>query len=247
MAVDVTARFYVLRGQRPPSIHEAIHGPLWELYRSSSSVWDQIKSKQSIDSQEDIEEIEDEWKTREGELNESEREIGKTIVSILFEELRDLLTKHQQKAIAQLQREINMKKYFEPDLGRLVVQAQRAALKNSPKIVFSKSSVEPTPELEREAEILLATYQSDQDQVFEVRKKIQETSALLSVLSSKAVEQQEIAASIFDVATESVGHVDSAEDQLKKAIKNNDSFKVYLVVYLWILTGIMWFLHLVKS
>ena len=231
----MTSRFYALRNQRPPA---TLAHQLSGKYLEAQKILVKIRTTESIDVQEDIESLQSDWPS----INESEKEIGKVVVEILEEELRQVLTKHQTRAVVQLQREINMKRFFEPE--RLITPTNILRKDRDEYVRANDDNViNGTHAWEEETETLLAQYQSDENQVIEVRKKIQETSALLSVLSAKAVEQQEMAGSILDCAIDSVGAVDRADDQLKKAIRHNDSFKKYLLWFFWILTVVLWVLH----
>ena len=233
MVIDLTPKFYALSGLSS-GLESIKRGQTSRLYQEGSRILDSIRRQQSIECQEDIEHLEEMWKSN-NELNDSEKRIGETIVQVLFEELRNVLTREQERAINQLERAMNKRRFFEPDVARI------PRMNENVKQVVPLEVVE---EYDREADVLLVQFESNEDQVTEVRKKIFETSSLLSVLSSKAIEQQEVAYSVLETATESVGYVDRAEDQLKKAIKNNDGYKFYILMYLWILTLSIWLLDL---
>ena len=230
--MDITAKFYALSGLTRQ--RAGVAGVAGGFYAEASAILQAIRTGGggSMDCQEDIESLESKWEFRNG----SEKEISEIVISILVEELRSCLSRQQEKAISQLQREMNKRRYFEPDIARLHVTSD---------VVLPPRVEKVDARMDVEAEVLLVTYQNDQDQVTEVRRKIFETSALLSVLSSKAIEQQEVATTVLETATESVGHVDRAEEQLRKAIRNNDGYKFYILMYLWILTGLVWTLDFI--
>jgi hypothetical protein len=163
-----------------------------------------------------------------------EKEHRKGIVSILYEELRRVVSKHQQSELAKLEREIQIDKYFQPNMLKL----SSLVIKDSPA----------QKNLDSEGQELLSLYQSESSdsQVLDIRRKVQETSALLAVLSSKAAEQAETASAILQVADESVGFVERAESHLKKAVKHNSSYRTYLVFWFMSLSALLWIFHFLK-
>lgn len=246
--VDVTSRFHAFVGHRNSLPFQSDPG---SEYMVTSELADRLLSFQSSSSsqvyaiQEEIERVEP--RLLGGTGSEEEKAHRAAIVSILYDRLRDAVAELQKKEMVKLQREMVIQKHFQPDM------AQVLRVKKPEKLVVINDerpkAVPPSSQSARwnnEAEILLATYQTDTDQVVDLRRKLQETSALLSVLSTKAVEQEELAASVLATAAESIEHVEMAEDQLKRAIKHNDSFRTYVVLWFWCLSLILWLLHWIK-
>jgi t-SNARE complex subunit (syntaxin) len=233
--MDVTGRFYALKGEH---WNNTLAGHSSDLYVVAQKIFSKIKAQESIEVQEEIEELQHRWSEMKPQLNETQQEMGDVIMGVLVEELRRVLTQQQSKAVVQLQRELNMKKFFEPNT---VVFNTRFEKED-----FGVKEVGHNVEWEKEAETLLEQFQQSEDQVIEVRRKIHETSALLSVLSSKAVEQQEIAGNVLDIAVESVEYVDSAEGELRKAIQHNEGYKKFLLWFFWTLTVIIWLLDFIS-
>ena len=241
--MDVTSRFYAFQGGRhvsavsrqPDSAYAASQAILAKLVDGTSTP----STSSVLDVQEEIEQLETSLSS--GGVSDEDKAHRSAIVAILYESLRSLVAQAQARDLGKLQRELVIKKHFQPDVARIPTRVVNPAS-------FSPSGGEESaePALEHEAELLLATYQTDTDQVVEVRRKIQETSALLSVLSTRAVEQDELAGGILATASESIGFVASAEEQLKKAIKHNSSYRLYLVTWFMTLACILWFLHFVK-
>jgi hypothetical protein len=223
--VDVTNRLNVSVVGRRRQVEHGRHFSY--LVRAGDVLVDvRMASADSLEIQQRVEDLESDW--IKVCVNPSESEMVETVVSTLFEEIRRSLVAQQEQSARKLQREMNMTRFFQPDTA---------------KVKRRENERRPNEPLDTETEILLATYQSDLDQVVAVRRKLNETSALLTVLSSRAVEQDEKAVNILDVAQESIGHIDSAESQLKKAIGHNSGFKWILLCYLWTLTTIVWILH----
>lgn len=246
--VDVTARFYSFSGSLSRTAIQTSASATGKAVLEASALLKRIRENDAVavDLQEQVDELDREWHVVPS--NPSVSAFKENVISVLYEEIRNALTREQQRAVTKLQREINIQRFFEPG-GIVVGRADTSSVvrRTDPQIAFSldnrktESTVDPI--LDQEAEILLADYVTDVDQVMDVRRKVQETSALLSVLSSKALEQQEMATSILEVASESIGHIDNAESELKKAIKNNDSYKTYLIMWFWLLTIVLWLLH----
>lgn len=246
--VDVTSRFHAFVGHRNSLPIQS--DPACE-YMVSSELAERLLSLQSSSSsqvyaiQEEIERVEP--RLLSGTGSEEEQAHRAAIVSILYERLRAAVTEIQKKEMVKLQREMVIQKHFQPDMAQVL----RVKQPQKPADIYEERPEDAPPssqsaQWDNEAEILLATYQTDTDQVADVRRKLQETSALLSVLSTKAVEQEKLASSVLATAAESIGHVEMAEDQLKRAIKHNDSFRTYVVLWFWFLSLILWMLHWIK-
>ncbi len=107
-------------------------------------------------------------------------------------------------------------------------------------------SVPRNPLLDREAEMMLLNYQTDSDSVVTVRRKIHETGHLITALSSKAAEQAEMADSILATVTDSVGMVEAAEGQLRKAISGNKNFRFWVVMWFLSTSFFLIFLDFMK-
>ena len=231
--MDLTSRFYSLLGWRRPSGNDE-----YLCERSAYvSVYARLKAKSPVLSsslyelQFEIEKIEQDISLSS---SRDEKEHRKGIVSILYEELRRVVSKHQQSELAKLEREIQIDKYFQPNMLKL----SSLVIKDSPA----------QKNLDSEGQELLSLYQSESSdsQVLDIRRKVQETSALLAVLSSKAAEQAETASAILQVADESVGFVERAESHLKKAVKHNSSYRTYLVFWFMSLSALLWIFHFLK-
>lgn len=230
--MDLTSRFYSLLGWRRPTDD-------FILCEQSAyvSVYARLKAKSPVLSsslyelQFEIEKIEQDISLSS---SRDEKEHRKGIVSILYEELRRVVSKHQQSELAKLEREIQIDKYFQPNMLKL----SSLVIKDSPA----------QKNLDSEGQELLSLYQSESSdsQVLDIRRKVQETSALLAVLSSKAAEQAETASAILQVADESVGFVERAESHLKKAVKHNSSYRTYLVFWFMSLSALLWIFHFLK-
>jgi syntaxin 18 len=244
--VDVTARFFSFSGGLSRSSAPLGPSVTGKALLDAGSLLSRIRENDTtaVDFQEQVDELDREWQVVPS--NPSVSTFKETVISMLYEEIRSALSREQQRAVTKLQREINIQRFFEPVeivVGRPDIQERTPVIKKSMETLGYEKKFESDPVLDQEAEILLADYVTNVDQVMDVRRKVQETSALLSALSSKALEQQEMATSILEVASESIGHIDSAESELKKAIKHNDSYKTYLIMWFWLLTIILWVLH----
>ena len=234
--MDLTSRFYSLLGWRRPTDD-------FFLCEQSAyvSVYARLKAKSPVLSsslyelQFEIEKIEQDISLFS--VSRDEKEHRKGIVCILYEELRRVVSQNQQSELAKLEREIQIEKYFQPNMLKL---------SSSSLIMHRIPSVELS--LDSEGEALLSLYQSESSdsQVLDIRRKVQETSALLAVLSSKAAEQAETASAILQVADESVGFVERAESHLKKAVKHNSSYRTYLVFWFMSLSALLWIFHFLK-
>jgi hypothetical protein len=153
------------------------------------------------------------------------------IVKILYEELSRQVSLLQESELRKLERETVIAKYFQPRISR--AEESRGA------ITMKRDDDE-------ESAVLLARYsEQGTDEILDIRRKLRETSSLLSVLSIKAVEQSEMASSILDLANESVNHVEKAETHLKRAASHNRSYRLYLVTWFMTLSLILWFFHLI--
>jgi hypothetical protein len=234
----VTAKFLALARMSAPV------GVFVDPFPRASAIASELDSASDIwHIQEAIEELETEFGA-EKNLTESETLMRAAIVASLYDRLKLQLQAAQEKEVAKLDREMRIDKYFQPSLAAVAKQSLRAVKRADDNDFAPPAAVQE--DWENEAVELLAIYQTDTDQVQEVRRRVCETSAMLSVLSSKAMEQQELAVSVLGVANESIGYVEGAEEQLNKAQKHNDSYKLYLVVWFWLLSFILWILHFLK-
>ena len=163
-----------------------------------------------------------------------------SMVKILYLLLRERLEIVQSNSMKRNRREMIIEEYFRPPqlLSTRHLQTKGSTANvavNEPKSMADSKS----DQLESEAATLLATYKTDIDQVVNVRRGIQEISTVLSLLSSRASEQDELATSVLGTANDSIGYIDNAEEQLKKAIEHNSGYRFYIVLWFMILGMIL--------
>lgn len=235
--MDVTAKFYALARTAAPAAEV-------DRFSEATAILESI-SAGNWDVQDRIDKLDKHW--LEGQLvSEGERAVRTAIVAVLYEKLKSQVQAMQEREIVKLEREIRIDKYFQPKFVSLGAASKSVYVR--PTVESLVGAVDPVgapveAEWQHEGVELLFEYQRDTDQVAEVRKRVCETGALLSVLSSKALEQQEVANAVLGIATDSVAFVAGAERELNKAAKHNSSYKLYLVVYFWLLSLVLWLLH----
>lgn len=219
--VDVTARFeaFFQCSRIPVDSSPSLLSEAWELFLQLDAV---ASSANVCRTQEQIEALE----------LRAQLPVEQAAVGILFDKLRQRLSDLQTHDMEKLKRELAMEKYFQP--ARAVVRIRQVPQ----DAYFPNLAAQPTssPDLEGEAAMLLATYQTDADQIVSVRRQLQETGALLSLLSAKAVEQEEMVGVTLERANDSIAYVESAEEHLKKAIRHNSSYRFYVVTWFLLLS-----------
>jgi len=236
--MDVTERFYSMLGG---TVSAPVRSISSEDYDESINLFLDMHKKPALyDVQYEIEKIDVKFSASLSKSNNKDmKAFQECVVTVLYEELRRLLAEKQESELRKLQRESIIDKYFQPDIRSLIPKRNEA--------VVAVQQHEAIPALEEEGIVLLDKYASiDADQVVEIRRKVQETSYLLSMLSSRAVEQSELAGSILQVADQSIGFVEKAESHLVRAKTHNNSFRLYMVMYFICLAIILWFLHFIK-
>lgn len=239
--MDVTETFYSMLGG---TVSAPVRSISSEDYDESINLFLDMHKKPSLyDVQYEIEKIDEKFSNSKSvsKSNKDIKAFQECVVTVLYEELRRLLAEKQESELRKLQRESIMDKYFQPDIALLIPMRKKDGA------IFANQDDATIPALEEEGIVLLDKYASiDADQVVEIRRKVQETSYLLSMLSSRAVEQSELAGSILQVADQSIGYVEKAESHLVRAKTLNNSFRLYMVMYFICLGIILWFLHFIK-
>lgn len=229
--MDLTRKFYSysagggVRGTLPP--HEEV-----AVIDKSIDVYVRLKSQREspYEMQFEIEKLESEDCDK---CNADKKKHRVEIVKILYEELSRQVSLLQESELRKLERETVIAKYFQPLISR--TEDCRGGI-----------TMKRDDEEDEESAVLLARYsEQGTDEILDIRRKLRETSSLLSVLSIKAVEQSEMATSILDLANESVNHVQKAETHLKRAASHNRSYRLYLVTWFMTLSLILWFFHLI--
>lgn len=213
--VDVTARFNAYLQHPQQRRKESVSEWATLLRDSSDPDLDEIEIKRI--------------ENRISNLNDLNlKSVGSVIVSVLYENFRLKLMEVQSTDLEKLKREMVVKKYFtsnvSPVLNEQVVERHVSPVRE---------------DLEMEAAVMLTTYQSDTDQVMNVRRHLQETSTLLSMLSTRAIEQEEVVGSVLSTAEESIENIEKAEIHLKRAIQNNSSYRFYIVCWFFLLSTIL--------
>ena len=229
--VDVTARFNAYLGWRQPMDFPVSDSEWIRFLQDSSGLLyklsdDSLMSNDELSSaiarfEHDIEVC---------EFDPQKRAVCKQIVGILYEALSKRLVEVQSRDLEKINRESAIRNFFSPE-GGLVKYEQPHEPPNAYEPLNATADAE--------AAMLLVAYQSDADQVVSVRRHLQETSALLSLLSTKAVEQSDLVGSILHAANDSIGHVEFAEEQLKKAAQHNSSYRFYIVSWFMCLTFVL--------
>lgn len=222
--MDLTRKFYSFSSirVRDTSPHE--------VDDKSIDVYVRLKSQRGspYDMQFEIERIESDCE-KVAEQNSDQRRHRLEIVKILYEELSRQVSLLQETELRKLERETVIAKYFQPRMS------------------WTERKISVKGDEDEESVMLLARYsEQGTDEVLEIRRKLRETSSLLSVLSIKAVEQSETATAILGLANESVNHVEKAETHLKRAMIHNRSYRVYLVCWFMSLSMILWLFHLIR-
>jgi t-SNARE complex subunit (syntaxin) len=185
--------------------------------------------------QEDIDELSKETKSHVSEQHGQHFEM---MIEILYMKLRTRLQVIQEKNFKRIRHEVIVGEYFGPPS---VLKREIESSVARRELSGSASSAD------MEAMELLSMYQTDVDQVVNVRRNLDELSSVLSVLSSRAIEQGELATSVLETAADSIMYIDNAENQLKRAIDNNSSFRLYIVLWFICLSMILIILDLISK
>ena len=246
---DITSRFYAYMGKPAVGMtSDSSNSRIGDIQNFATGIFhklDSVNSTNIYEVQSEIEALEESV----GDLGIADNEVSqhcRSIVEILYMKLRETLSRIQDRDLIELRRQINMTDYFKPKGMSGVVKWTHEVKGGDREGEKYQSSPSVVPELEKEAEILLATYQTNLDEIVTVRSRIAETSALMSMLSSKAVEQMNLADSILTVANDSIEYIEKADSQLHKAIAHNSSYRFYIVMWFMTLSFILLILDFIK-
>jgi hypothetical protein len=242
---DITTRFYAFMGTVGPSHVSVTTDPTFvEFQTIGSEIFHRLDEPGGAvyDVQSEIESLEESLHSLQ--VDDQSRAHCESIVDILYLKLKAKLSEVQDRDMIELRRQMNMTEYFKPK-GMAGVVRWTSEVKGA-GAATSSTNIPPVTDLDREGEVLLATYQSDLDEIVTVRSRIAETSALMSLLSTKAIEQVEIADSILSLANDSVDFIDKADVQLKKAIEHDSSYRFYVVMWFMILSFLLLIFDFIK-
>jgi len=237
---DITTRFYAYMGTScPPTVFR--ESELGEFQRMGSEIFHRLDEPGSVfEMQSEIEILEESLGSLGVETFQA-RAHCESIVDILYFRLKEKVSEIQTRDMLELRRQMNMTDYF-----KLSSMAGVVKWTSEVKAADARSPVPLSADLDREGEVLLATYQTGLDEIVTVRSRIAETSALMSLLSSKAIEQVDIADSILTLANDAVEFVDKADAQLTKAIEHNSSYRFYVVMWFMILSFVLLIFDFIK-
>lgn len=179
------------------------------------------------------------WRPRDHVANR------RAIITGLFEDLRGLAAEVQSTAMGEQRRESEAANFFVTNPTRSSVAQLKppAALPPPPQrsggsfqtSAASGSFAEPGSEeaerLKAEEQVLKASFESDLDQINDTQTKIAEIAGMMSVFSTKVVEQHEQIEHVHGLAEESTDLVDRAGKHLDRAVENSNSYRFYVVCW----------------
>ena len=246
---DITSRFYAYMGVPFQNRNGLIsYSSRMEEVQSISREIDMKlstieKAATIYEIQSDIETLEDILASHKDYVSMAEKNHYEIMIETMYMKMREKLCEIQKRDIFELKRQMNVDEYFKPK-NMVGIVGWKNMDRGDEK--FVKPVIVPSNgELESEAEILLATYQSSSE-IVTVRSRIAETSTLMSMLSSKAIEQVDLADSILSYANDSIAYIDKADDQLNRAIQHNSSYRFYVVMWFMTLSMILLILDFIK-
>lgn len=167
----------------------------------------------------------------------------RSLVSALYEDLKDIASRVQTEAMGEQRRASEVSSFF----TAMPSASSTARLKPPPPPPPAADSsrlhgdgeqplgrppdAAEDQRLESEARALLAAYETDLDKIVETQAKLGELVNLVSVFSTKVVEQQEQVDNIHELAEESTEMVDRAGKHLDRAVENRSSYRAWLVCW----------------
>merc|ERR1712194_326509 len=95
----------------------------------------------------------------------------------------------------------------------------------------SQSSQLPPDDVKAEATELLAAFETNLDQIHQVKHKLGEVATMVSVFAMKAEEQQEVAEVIVTEAEAATDNVEQAAKHLKQANENKASYNFWIICW----------------
>lgn len=165
----------------------------------------------------------------------------KGVVSCLYEELKSLASKVQNSQVAEMQREADASNFFSSPAGTSSTAAAAAAAKRlkppplseaaRPLLPEARSEGEAAERLREEEQRLLTAFESDLDRIQETQTKVEELAAIIGLFATKVVEQQEVIDNNLELAEESTAYVEKAEEHLRRAVTNSNSYRFYVVCW----------------
>lgn len=165
----------------------------------------------------------------------------RSLLAALYEDLKEIASRVQATSMSEQRRAAEVAGYF-----TAVPRSSSAALLKPPPpppptaiegSFRGGTEDEPgsgtavTEHLHEEEQALLAAYETDLDKIVETQAKIGEVANLVSLVSTKVVEQQEQIDAIHELAEESTALVESAGKHLDRAVQNNNSYRFYVVCW----------------
>mmetsp|Transcript_25662 Transcript_25662/g.82898 ORF Transcript_25662/g.82898 Transcript_25662/m.82898 type:complete len:295 (-) Transcript_25662:34-918(-) len=169
----------------------------------------------------------------------------RAVVRDLYEELRDLASQVQTEQMQEMRHENEVASFFTAAPS----SSSRAALApgRKPPPLLAGSSAQgveadlvvdalvdesvSAESLKAEEQQLLAAFETNLDQINQVKQKLGEVAAMVSVFATKAEEQQEIAENILEDAQTSTTNVEEAGKHLQRANDNKSSYNFYIVCW----------------
>ena len=152
------------------------------------------------------------------------------VVRFLYDRLHASLSELQKKEAGDLHNQMSLRRHFRPAAHAMAA----AATLSGEHLRLHSPRISNTPQ-DAETSMLLASYASDLDEIVALQRRLGETAAVLEILSLKVAEQSEQAVSILGAAEAGRSAIENAEDQFKKAARNESGWKFWVVI--WFITA----------
>jgi len=154
------------------------------------------------------------------------------VVQGLYEELRDIASQVQSKQMQEMRHEAEIYNLFTEGGGISARMMRRSPeLPDTSEGDGGSERRLPDDSLKAEEQHLLAAFETNLDQINQVKQKLGEVATMVSVFATKAEEQHEMAEQILDDAATATQHVEEASKHLQKANDNKSSYNFYIVCW----------------
>lgn len=163
------------------------------------------------------------------------------VVQSLYEDLRDLASRVQTEQMQEMRHESEVSSFFTSAASPSASsRCKPPPLPVGPPLGLAAGTAsggaeeidgDASASLQAEEQELLAAFETNLDQINQVKQKLGEVATMVSVFATKAEEQQEVAAQILEDAEVATQHVEDAGKHLQKANDNKSSYNFYIVCW----------------
>eukprot|EP00118_Oscarella_pearsei_P010675 m.66825 g.66825 ORF g.66825 m.66825 type:complete len:302 (+) comp35409_c0_seq23:10-915(+) len=168
------------------------------------------------------------------------------VVSVLSRYLKDVCTIYSRQRAVRVKRILDKKRLARlvPDSAPLDFKTLKATQNSTVEHQSNNDGLTPEEKemFEQENAQLLEELTTTVDEVRQLEGKVVEISKLQEFFTEKVLQQSSDIEHVHGVSVESTENVQEGNEQLREAIKNNASFRVWILFFLVVLSMTLLFL-----